>query len=270
MASKARKQLEQWQKEDADRLLAFWEAAKAANPKLSQRQFAEDHQIGDGSQGILWQYIRGVIPLNVDAAIRFAKGFGCKVSDFSPRLEAERQRLAAGDGQLPDQLAEITAGGFSPILAWEHPDDLPPGEYVDVPRLKMVLGAGPGREQQLKISFVKEQAQAFRADWIRKRGLRPSKLAVMKVSGDSMEPRIHDGDAVVIDTSQIEIVDGAVYALWYDDGERVKRLYRRPGGGIIIHSDHETKHPQMILAGKEANNIRIIGRVVHVSGDGGL
>lgn len=111
MAKKRRKPLEPWQKEDSDRLLDLWNKAKDANPHLSQRQFAEDNHIGDESQGIVWQYTHGVIPLNVDVAIKFANGLKCNVADFSPRLEAERERLAAEGGQLalPDQLSASMA-----------------------------------------------------------------------------------------------------------------------------------------------------------------
>jgi hypothetical protein len=56
------------------------------------------------------------------------------------------------------------AGGYGmePILAWEHPDDLPEGEFVMVPRLDVHLSAGGGREQ-VEIDLVKDNPQAFAA-----------------------------------------------------------------------------------------------------------
>jgi phage repressor protein C with HTH and peptisase S24 domain/transcriptional regulator with XRE-family HTH domain len=161
-----------------------------------------------------------------------------------------------------------TANGMQPILAWEHEEDLPPGEYVMVPRLSVHLSAGGGKEQ-VEILFEELQPQAFRADWIRKKRLKPSKLASMSADGDSMEDRIHDQDALVVDTSQVEVVDGKVYALWYDGGERVKRLFRLPGGGLRIVSDNP-KHPTIELDATHRGEVRIIGRVVHVAGEGGL
>lgn len=158
---------------------------------------------------------------------------------------------------------------LQPILAWEHEEDLPPGEFVLIPRLGVRLSAGHGRDQ-VEIEFVEKQPQAFRADWIRKKRLRPTKLASMTATGDSMEDRIHDGDALVIDTSQVEVVDGKVYALWYEGGERVKRLYRLPGGGLRIHSDNAAKYQDIVLSAVDTEHIRIIGRVVHIAGEGGL
>lgn len=158
--------------------------------------------------------------------------------------------------------------GMQPILAWEHEDDLPAGEFVMIPRLDVHLSAGGGKEQ-VEIEFSDVQPQAFRADWIRKKRLKPKKLASMIADGDSMEERIHDGDALVVDTSQTNVVDGKVYALWYEGGERVKRLYRLPGGGLRIVSDNQKYQPIELTAGTVAH-VRIIGRIVHISGEGGL
>jgi phage repressor protein C with HTH and peptisase S24 domain len=157
---------------------------------------------------------------------------------------------------------------MQPILAWEHEDDLPPGEFVMIPRLDVHLSAGAGRDQ-VEIEFTKATPQAFRAEWIREARLKPNKLAAMTASGDSMEPGIFNGDSLLIDTSQTNVVDGKVYALWYDGGERVKRLFRLPGGGLRIKSDNP-EHGSIELGPDYSGHVRIIGRVVHRSGTGGL
>lgn len=155
-----------------------------------------------------------------------------------------------------------------PILAWEHPEELPTGEFVMVPRLDVHLSAGNGHTQ-VEVELVKDNPQAFRAEWIRLMKLKPNKLAAMRADGESMEPTIHDGDSLLIDTSQVTVTDGKVYALWYDGGERVKRLFRLPGGGLRIASDNE-RFPTLELPSAELEHVRIIGRVVHRSGVGGL
>lgn len=105
--AKKRRELTQDERDEADRLRAIWDKR---DPKISQLKFANDYEIGT-TQGILWQYLRGRIPLNVDVAIKFARGLKCNVEDFSPRLEAERQRLSAAGGALviPKDLAPGTA-----------------------------------------------------------------------------------------------------------------------------------------------------------------
>lgn len=105
MASARRKPLEEWQLEDARRLKALFERFKART-KMSQATFAVTYGIGDQTQGIVWQYLNGRIPLQLEAAVRFAHGLGCSVGDFSPTLEAKRQELApvGGDVVVPEGL----------------------------------------------------------------------------------------------------------------------------------------------------------------------
>lgn len=199
---------------------------------------------------------------------------GVNLVKAASALQVDPEWLSSGEGQ-PEVREPGGSYGLAPILAWEHDGDLPPGDYIKIPRFAVGLSAGQGDEQlnmgfQFHIEFNRAETLAFRADWIRKMRLNPSKLVSMRVVGDSMEERLHDGDAVVIDTNQIEVIDGKVYALWYDGGERVKRLYRLPGGGLLVRSDNETKYPDLKLSVDEASNVRIIGRVVHMSGEGGL
>lgn len=173
------------------------------------------------------------------------------------------------DNLLVAEPAAAYVGLGGPILAWEHEEELPEGEFVLIPRLDVRLSAGHGREL-VEVGSNTKSPVAFRADWMRKQRLRPKAILVMEASGDSMEDRVHDGDLLAVDTSKVEVKDGGVYALWYDGGERVKRLFRMPGGGLRIHSDNADKYPDIVLPPGELEHVRIIGRVVHQSGTGGL
>lgn len=75
--------------EEAERLRALFNARPS--PKLSQAKFGERFNIG--SQAVVWQYLHARIPLNLEQAVRFAKGLDCPVAKFSPRLAAERDAL---------------------------------------------------------------------------------------------------------------------------------------------------------------------------------
>lgn len=193
--------------------------------------------------------------------------------DFSqPQLGINRLLQQVHSDLKPANVFHVAerpaAYGMEPILAWEHADDLPEGEFVMIPRLDVHLSAGNGHEQ-VAIDLVKENPQAFRTEWIRLMKLKPAKLAAMRASGDSMEPTIHDGDSLLVDTAQTNVQDGKVYALWYDGGERVKRLFRLPGGGMRIVSDNRD-YPSIEVGPDYPEHVRIIGRIVHRSGVGGL
>lgn len=104
MPTKPRKPLEDWQKKDAERLRAIWLAFKARQPKasrLSESSFGEQMEIG--SQGMVWQYLNGHTPLNIDAAEKFARGLECNISDFSQTLS---RRIARAAGVALSQLDE--------------------------------------------------------------------------------------------------------------------------------------------------------------------
>lgn len=64
---------------------------------MSQLEFGQAY--GVGNQGMVWQYLNADKPkgsvLNVFAAIKFAEGLQCRVSDFSPSIQEEIDRIAS-------------------------------------------------------------------------------------------------------------------------------------------------------------------------------
>ncbi|MDR2365837.1 MAG: helix-turn-helix transcriptional regulator [Zoogloeaceae bacterium] len=228
----------------------------------------------------------GMTQLQLARLVGLAQATISNIESERNQGSVESTALARALRVLPDWLAEgrgpkrrqddgeaDNAGSLSgliPIEAWEHEDDLPDlGDFIRVPRLDVHLSAGHGREI-VEVDLVREAPQVFRAEWVRRLGLKPSKLASMYAAGDSMEPRVHDGDSLLVDTSRTTVTDGKVYALAYAGELRVKRLYRRVDGGIIIVSDNERNYPRLEVPAEQMEHVRIIGRVMHVQGTGGL
>ena len=54
---------------------------------LTQGEFGKKY--GIGTQGMVWQYLSGRRPLNVEAAAKFARGLGCTIYDISPEMAEE-------------------------------------------------------------------------------------------------------------------------------------------------------------------------------------
>jgi hypothetical protein len=71
-------------RQEAKRLRVLWDE-KADRP--TQQIFGETNEIGN--QSAVGQFLRGDVPLSMNAARGFAKGLGCKIADFSPRLAKE-------------------------------------------------------------------------------------------------------------------------------------------------------------------------------------
>ncbi len=87
-------------------------------------------------------------------------------------------------------------------------------------------------------------------------------MVLMEVVGDSMEPLLQQGDMVLLDQSQTDILPGGIYAVGIDDGIVVKSVDKAPGK-LILRSRNERYQPLEIdLRGDLADTVRVIGRVV--------
>ena len=100
----------------------------------------------------------------------------------------------------------------------------------------------------------------FPAGWLEEKGYKPQDLVALRVNGRSMEPSLHDGDMIVIDTSDTEPREGDVYVLNMEGEIVVKRL-RKIRGMWIATSDNpdKTRYPDKPI---DNEFTRIIGRVV--------
>jgi phage repressor protein C with HTH and peptisase S24 domain len=131
-------------------------------------------------------------------------------------------------------------------------------DYIDFLDVEASAGAGAVVEGEEVKGHL-----AFRKDWLRRAGLKPSRLALLTVRGDSMEPSVPNGSTCLVeryDEAQEPARDG-IYVLRWDDHLVVKRLQRQIGGGFVILSDNPAYAPQDIPANRTAD-LRIAGRVV--------
>ena len=144
------------------------------------------------------------------------------------------------------------------IDAWDSATPLDDDE-VEVPFfMEVELAAGIGGELTLEIQGPKLR---FSKSTLRRCGVEASAAACVKVSGNSMEPRLFNGDVVGINTLDKRIVDGKVYAINHAGLLRVKRLYRLPGGGLRVNSINSAEHPDELYQDKEVQDLVIIGKV---------
>lgn len=92
--------------------------------KLPSSQESAAAELGFG-QSAMNQYLNGGIPLNVEAAVAFAKLLEVKIDKFSPTI-AERIRLSAQlvDGNRNGPGLSIVRRQPRLILAWDHEESL--------------------------------------------------------------------------------------------------------------------------------------------------
>ncbi len=93
-------------------------------------------------------------------------------------------------------------------------------------------------------------------------GVKPAALSVITAHGSSMEPLIHDGDALYVDTSDRQLSSRAgVFVIRLDGALLVKRV-ARVGLEIRVASDNVDA---AAIAPQRADRVQVIGRVVRLA-----
>ncbi|MDR3381765.1 S24 family peptidase [Cupriavidus basilensis] len=153
-----------------------------------------------------------------------------------------------------------------PITTYESLEELPAESTVLITRIDVQLSAGAGRETW---HIEEREPLPFQADYIKRLDSKPKDLVAVKVDGDSMEPRLFDGDTAIVDRADTRVpANGKVFALVYAGELLVKRLQRLPDGGLKVISDNHERYEAITVPGDQVNNITIVGRVKYRSGTG--
>lgn len=200
--------------------------------KLSQEKLALS--LGEAGQSTVGNWERGINKPDISKLERIAEL--CGVNQIW---------LVLGVGKMDGRAPEVKAqSGIDPL-----PETLP------VPLIEARVNGGPGSEHDSE--DVIGQGYVPR-DWLERTGYRLSALKQVRVIGDSMAPKICDGDKVIINTDDAGRVDGAVYVVRVGDALRVKRLYSRMDRKAVELKSDATGTTELI----DADAVRIIGRVV--------
>ena len=146
-------------------------------------------------------------------------------------------------------------------------EPFPVDKYVFIPRYEAKISAGGGYHNGDHVEISK--THAFRKDWIRKNNWREEDLCVVEASGHSMEPKISDGDVLLVNMADKGLQSGEVYVLSFPgEGVRAKRFHRTADGRVKISSDNPDKaqYPDEFYSPEEATHLNIVGKVVRREG----
>lgn len=161
---------------------------------------------------------------------------------------------------------EYLESGKGPKDAVSRVDE---SDWADVTGWSQAVGLGAGAEAQ---EYAETHSLKFKKTSLRRRGLLGRDLAVYYGKGDSMEPTIQDGDAILFDTSDTRPVDGSLYVIQVDGMANPEYYVKRAlvlEAGVHFQSDnpagdHQWRKPKPMNSAKEP--ITIIGRVHWVGG----
>jgi len=130
---------------------------------------------------------------------------------------------------------------------------------VEIPVLDVEASAGFGAVA------ASENAQTrfgFDERWLRSlTSAKSASLSIVRVTGDSMEPTLSNGDEVLVDASDhaSRLRDG-IYVLRADDALVVKRIALKPGGKQITIASDNPAYPTW--NDMDRSEVHVVGRVI--------
>lgn len=156
---------------------------------------------------------------------------------------------------------EMNAG----VAAVSDEDEIPTG-FVAIPEYRVEFGAG-NRFGPTYEEITECKRALYREEWFKEHGTKPEYCKRFKVHGDSMVPLLYDGDSILCECSPQKIKSGKIYAFGFGDEMRVKRLFTKLDGGLLVCSENPSVPDEEVDA-SEMSLFYLIGRVIDRSGDG--
>jgi phage repressor protein C with HTH and peptisase S24 domain len=134
--------------------------------------------------------------------------------------------------------------------------------YIEIPAYDVKFAAGHG--SLVEEENIKHYA-SFRKEWIKQvTNAGKDKLCIVYAEGDSMEPTLENGDAVLLDTTQTTLTKEGIYAIQFDGHGMIKRLQFNPVTKAIKIISDNPKYESFEAKGKEP--FKIIGRAIWAGG----
>lgn len=248
-----RRELTAEEQGEAERLKAAWESYRAAHDGATQTWLAAE--AGLGTQGAVSQYLRGVIPLNLQALLAICKVIEADARVISPRLMEVVQQVVEKAEPAVDPLQALNPGSFMRVEGADRDDP----RLTIIPKVRLRLTAGLSG-YEVEPEPYDGTSTTVPTDWIERNNFNREKLIAIRVRGESMEPTFYEDDLVVINTADTAPVAGAVYAVNYEGEPAIKRLARDAGRWWLVsdNSDQRKYYRQSF----QSDTSQIIGRVV--------
>lgn len=201
---------------------------------------------------------------NPREALAIARALNCSVEYLLGESDERGSMPVTNDDRLPflgapaaepDRL--LPRGKVAKVTSRKQAES----DVVEVAEIDLRFGLGGAFMDQ---EIVEHQAHTlpFPRAWLRMITSSPVQhLYWARGVGDSMEPKISDGDVILIDRSQTDPSFGDLYwAIAYGQTGMIKRLRPMPDGSVKILSDNPNVPPEVAYDGE----LNVFGRVVAV------
>lgn len=221
---------------DSEVFSHFAERLKLAIGKEPLKTFARRASMSDTA--IRRYLLEGAMP-SIDKAYRLAVAAGV---DFA--------WLCTGKGEVP--LADGVPLAGSPVAedSWS--------DFTLIDSYAVFASAGHGTDVGHELQT---EPMSFRTDWLKREGLAPERLAVIRAKGDSMEPTISDNDVILVLLTNGDAPRDGLHVIRLDSGLFVKRVQFDPLGSVHVMSDNPA-YSSIVVKKEDRDQLFIIGRVV--------
>ncbi len=171
---------------------------------------------------------------------------------------ATLQRILAGKADpTPERLQKICEVLEVPVEVLTGGSSDEAGVF-HVPVADIRVSAGPGA---LASDHERRLGEwPFPRDWIEREFRYPAKLRLVKVSGDSQEPELRDGDSVLVDLSRNQLAEG-MHIVRLDDVLMIKRV-QLEGARVRLKSANDRYDDIVVDLPSAADTFAVIGRAV--------
>ncbi len=174
-----------------------------------------------------------------------------RMDELARALNCSRSWLETGEEGLGETRAQYTRENG--------------GEFIIIPKYDATGARRRGVGGEIE---GLDNAIAFRTDWLLRRGYNTEGLRVSYAQGDSMAPRIQEGDLVLVDCYDRSIRDGKLYMIRLGGTIKAKRLYWSYDRGLIVHSDNPSpEHTDEKIPPDRINELDLVGRIVWHGGE---
>lgn len=223
--------------------------------KLKRKDLSEKAEIG---YSLLSQYIGKNPTKNIgdEVAERIEKAFdkpkGYLDQNFElDSMSSSKLKIVEDDSE---KVSNIIHHSASPIIVNKKEFSR---EYIWLDVVNASFSCGDGISIEYHFDEVRDSIP-FPPEFFIRKQVKPENTKLLVASGDSMEDYIYDQDLFAIDVTSTEILDGQIYAVYFEGEGMLKQIFKEEGG-IVLHSLNP-KYKDKKVTELNGTNFKVMGR----------
>lgn len=154
-----------------------------------------------------------------------------------------------------DKVSNIIHHTASPIIVSKQEFGK---DYIWLDVMNASFSCGDGVSIEYHFDEVRDSIP-FPPEFFIRKQVKPENTKLLVASGDSMEDYIYDQDLFAIDVTSTEILDGQIYAVYFEGEGMLKQIFKEEGGNLILHSLNP-KYRDRRVTELNGTNFKVMGR----------